>query len=99
MAIPSSGICTTVIRSLRLPRIGEVPLAILDACFKSARFRSLNFAELIYSEVGFCFCTTSVESTHWCGAPERQALRGTKSAVDRIVRSALKATARSGHID
>jgi hypothetical protein len=31
-----------------------------QACFKSANFRRLNFAELIYSEVGFCFHTASV---------------------------------------
>ena len=30
-----------------------------QAWFKSARFRKLNFAELIYSEVGFCFYTAS----------------------------------------
>ncbi len=32
---------------------------------KSARFQGLNFAELIYSEVGFCFYTASVATGRW----------------------------------
>ena len=36
-----------------------------QAWFKSRGFRSLNFAELIYSEVGFCFYTASARSRHW----------------------------------
>jgi hypothetical protein len=39
-----------------------------QVCFRSARFRRLNFAELNYGEVGFCFYTGSVVTSRWISA-------------------------------
>ena len=53
------------ISNLKIQFFGAMGPQKSQSCFKSARFRSLNSAELIYSEVGFCFHTASAKKRNF----------------------------------